>query len=304
MSGTQIKSGMLVVHPNKPEWGPGKVAKVDREYVWVFWRDANGGEVKKIARSVITLETAPDQSDPILDNLPPLLDSMGAPVGLPRRQTLPQAVARFLGRFPGGFHDPAYLGDMHSGERAYKEAAHRECVERFGGGRYARLLAENRAQLVEEVKRTYRSVNLIAVFEKAALTDALESIEAALPFLECLGRVIATETVSEETFVPYLKSVCDLPTPRGRVATWPIATVIPFLMQPDRHLFLKPSVTEVAADVLGFNLNYDPTPNWLTYSRLLEMGRVYFNGLRELRPRDMIDVQSFFWVACGGYDRN
>jgi hypothetical protein len=68
-------------------------------------------------------------------------------------------------------------------------------------------------------------------------------------------------------------------------------------------VFLKPEVTNAAATTLGFNLNYAASPNWLTYSRLLMMGRVYMEQLAELKPRDLIDVQSFIWVVCGGYDK-
>ena len=78
---------------------------------------------------------------------------------------------------------------------------------------------------------------------------------------------------------------------------------MPFIAQPDRHVFLKPDVTKEAAKRLGFNLNYKPQPNWLTYSHVLKMAAIYREKLASLKPRDMIDVQSFFWVACGGADR-
>ena len=37
-------------------------------------------------------------------------------------------------------------------------------------------------------------------------------------------------------------------------------------------------------------------PNWSTYSALLELAAIVKRDLRELEPRDMIDVQSFLWV--------
>jgi hypothetical protein len=80
-----------------------------------------------------------------------------------------------------------------------------------------------------------------------------------------------------------------------------VATIIPFLAQPNRHMFLKPEVTRKAADSLGFELNYRPEPNWLTYKSLLRMADIYGQRLAYLEPRDLIDVQSFFYVACGGY---
>jgi hypothetical protein len=80
------------------------------------------------------------------------------------------------------------------------------------------------------------------------------------------------------------------------VLTWPIVTVFPFLAQPDRHIFLKPNVTRVAAAQYGFDLPYQSRPNWRTYASLLDLAERVRADLRDLHPRDMIDVQSFLWV--------
>jgi hypothetical protein len=67
-------------------------------------------------------------------------------------------------------------------------------------------------------------------------------------------------------------------------------------------MFLKPEVTKRAADSLGFDLKYDPSLNWNTFEALQRMGAVYLNLLASLGARDFVDVQSFIWVTCGGYD--
>ncbi len=36
--------------------------------------------------------------------------------------------------------------------------------------------------------------------------------------------------------------------------------------------------------------------SWETYASLLEFAAVVRRDLRDLRPRDMIDIQSFIWV--------
>jgi hypothetical protein len=55
-------------------------------------------------------------------------------------------------------------------------------------------------------------------------------------------------------------------------------------------------VTRTAAHEYGFEFHYKSRPNWDSYSNLLEFARVVSHDLRELRPRDMIDIQSFLWV--------
>ena len=75
-----------------------------------------------------------------------------------------------------------------------------------------------------------------------------------------------------------------------------------YLADPFKHMFLKPQVTKSAAESLGFDLKYDATPNWLTYDALLRLGYTYLERLRPMGARDFIDVQSFIYVTCGGYE--
>jgi hypothetical protein len=78
--------------------------------------------------------------------------------------------------------------------------------------------------------------------------------------------------------------------------TWPLVTVFGFIAQPDVHIFLKPNVTRAAAREYGFDLDYISRPSWPTYASLLEFGQTIRKDLQDLRPRDMIDIQSFMWV--------
>jgi len=80
------------------------------------------------------------------------------------------------------------------------------------------------------------------------------------------------------------------------VLTWPLLTVFGFLAQPDRHIFLKPNVTRIAAREYGFEFDYVSRPNWATYRSLLDFAEQVRRDNRDLKPRDMIDLQSFIWV--------
>jgi hypothetical protein len=73
-------------------------------------------------------------------------------------------------------------------------------------------------------------------------------------------------------------------------------SVFGFIAQPDRHIFLKPNVTKIAAQKYGFDFRYESKPNWETYASLLEFAETIRRDLRDLKPRDMIDLQSFIWV--------
>jgi hypothetical protein len=77
-----------------------------------------------------------------------------------------------------------------------------------------------------------------------------------------------------------------------------------FIADPDNHMFLKPTVTQNAADLCAFELNYSSSLNWRTYRCLLDFSGYLKSSLTDLglKPRDMIDVQSFMWcIAPGTY---
>lgn len=136
-------------------------------------------------------------------------------------------------------------------------------------------------------------------FETMAITDALQNQQAAHRFLSALFTVLNSPVITEAVYQPFIDTVLDLPQETGKsnVATWPVVTLLPFIAQPDRHMFLKPTNSQSAAEALAFDLRYQSQPNWKTYESLLEMGKVYFKEIEHLGPRDLMDVQSFLWLA-------
>jgi hypothetical protein len=88
----------------------------------------------------------------------------------------------------------------------------------------------------------------------------------------------------------------QLPRRQTRVLTWPIVTVFGFIAQPARHIFLKPNVTKLAAREYGVEFDYRSRPDWATYRSLLDFAARVRDDQADLKPRDMIDLQSFIWV--------
>jgi hypothetical protein len=97
-------------------------------------------------------------------------------------------------------------------------------------------------------------------------------------------------------FEAWVETVAKLPRKQTRVLTWPLVTVFGFIAQPEQHMFMKPNTMRAAARAYGFDLEYRSRPNWRTYCRLLELAARVRREQRDLRPRDMIDIQSFLWV--------
>ncbi len=79
---------------------------------------------------------------------------------------------------------------------------------------------------------------------------------------------------------------------------WTTATYFPFIADPDNHMFLKPVATKRIAAACGVELNYRSELNSLTYQSLLRLADHLLEALADLKPKDLIDIQSFIWCVA------
>ncbi|HEU5137603.1 MAG TPA: hypothetical protein VFU13_20840 [Steroidobacteraceae bacterium] len=202
---------------------------------------------------------------------------------------------KFLTFFPGGFRDATYA----EWERDYKWETHLRWQQALNQRDYRALLrgrsyAEVAARAVRVEQQSRHS--MIFSFEKMALRDAVKQSAGAKAFAEGLYEFLHGVGTLEHRFLQWVEVVASLPRKQTRVLTWPLVTVFGFIAQPETHIFLKPLVTRAAARAYGFDFEYASRPNWNTYASLLEFGARVRRDQRGLKPRDMIDVQSFIWV--------
>jgi hypothetical protein len=200
---------------------------------------------------------------------------------------------KFLRFFPKGFYDPKYI----DWERGYKWEAHERWEEILNREVHRDLISEGDfAEVARRAVTIESRTNLLFSFEKMALRDAIRPAAGARAFAEGLYDFLYGSGSDRAKFERWCEVVAGLPRRQTRVLTWPLLTVFGFLALPDVHFFLKPMVTRAAAREYGFDFRYQSRPNWETYSNLLEFARLVRSDLRDLRPRDMIDIQSFLWV--------
>jgi len=202
---------------------------------------------------------------------------------------------KFLRAFPGGFRDPTYL----EWERDYKVEAHQRWEAALPEERFRELLQQERhediaATAVRIEQQTRHS--MLFSFEKMALRDAVRTRPGARTFAEGLYQFLHGTDELPVRFERWVAAVDALPRRQTRVLTWPLVTVFGFLAQPDTHFFLKPNVTRIAAAKYGYPLEYQSRPSWRIYEGMLEFAAVLRRDLRDIKPRDMIDLQSFLWV--------
>jgi hypothetical protein len=200
---------------------------------------------------------------------------------------------KFLRFFPNGFRDRGY----YDWERGYKWEAHVQWKQSLDRATFGALLGRDKfAEIAARAVKVESKTNLLFSFEKMAIRDAVKPLVGARLFAEGLYDFLHGPGGAEAKFQRWCETVGMLPRKQTRVLTWPVVTVFGFLAQPERHIYLKPNVTRIAAVEYGFDFQYQSRPSMETYASLLEFAHSIRSDLRDLEPQDMIDIQSFIWV--------
>jgi hypothetical protein len=281
------KKGDRVKHPTQEVWGLGQVLEdSSASQVRVFFVGA-GDKTLSLEYVEPIIVKGKEANHPLLDNLVEVTSSDGI-----KYQSLAQSVAEFLKIFPKGFYEENYV----RGERRYKEKAHSLALELLSEKTFLELL--NQAEDDEICNRALRIVNatnLMFPNEKMALKDGLKTDQWKKKYAERLYDLLYGKNKLEGRFIAFSRMLEEI-----EAAKWTTATYFLFIVYPDQYMFLKPSNTKNAANLSAFQINYRTELNWLTYRLVLEFSEYLKSELSELKPRDMIDVQSFMWYITPG----
>ena len=285
-----FKKGNYVRHPNDKtheKWGVGIVVSDDNSTsVSAFYE--NELRLITVRNSYVALEEVknPGTSAVLLENA--LYEECED------RKPFPQVLDRFLKRFKGGLSGPVYLKE----ERDYKIAAHELALELLNKARMkSHIEAEKWDVLAADIKKVFSKTNLLASFEMIKLSDAFKTIEGA----EHLSCAFYELLYGEGSMYQRIEN-SRLKFERYELDKWPVVTYLPFIVFPEKYMFIKPTVTREAATKRGFDIQYSSQVNGSTYERVQVFSRELFDRLlrderSELHPRDMIDVQGFMWCT-------
>ena len=283
------ENGQLIEHP---KWGRGKIVQVDGDKVRVIFRSEPQPKLIDTARFPLSL--ADNQKDPYFGRIHlPATQAKGRGASAVKSSvTQAESKRRFLAKFPLGFQDAAY----REAERNHKVEASERWAREMGREQLEPLLAAGEfAEVAQRALEIEAGANLLDVFAKAALRNAAKAEPEA--FARGLVELVAGEAEMPDRFEGFAAMLDSLPQPKTQTFKWPIQTIFPFLADPRENLFLKPKVTQMAADRFGFDLQYRPQPAWDVYARVLEFARQLSQDLAELKPADLIDVQSFIYLS-------
>jgi hypothetical protein len=281
--------GEAVELTTKPEWGPGVVLD-----------DPHGDKLKvlfpRVGEKTLSLKIAKLAKASVSEEQLLVLKRFRRPTG--KYQSLDELVQKFLHYYPDGFNDENY------GERKFKlelvelhkETLNEEVLRQLRDDEeYAEVSKRARHLLGASV------VPLPSRFELIRFSDALKDEENQKLFAHSLLDHLYGSGTLEERFNLFARCLEHI-----GISKWPIQTFFLFIAEPKTHILLKPNITKNAAEACAYELNYNPRPNWKTYHVLLGFCEYLRGELARygdsLKPRDMIDVHSFIYVAAGGYD--
>lgn len=199
------------------------------------------------------------------------------------------AIKRFLGFMPGGFKGPRY--NAHDGERRYKVDAHKALVAIIPLETANQSTSSDAAALASAFRKDQLWTHMPSLQESTRLKETLASNDGQ-EFVHSAARFATGD---------YRGGIAGM---KNAIAnhgslSWPIATYLPFLWDPEHHMFLKPNVTRDFAERIGhsFAYKYEASLDPLVYESLLDLAAYTRTAIKSLEPADGIDVQSFIWVV-------
>jgi hypothetical protein len=287
-----LKKGDRVIYQKAADWGLGEIIELTGgPYCEIFFVNHGDTTIGHDFLKFLTKMEGKEAAHPLLDNL--RVPGQNKDV---KFKSIRNLVARFFQNFPKGFYDDEYI--KH--ERTYKVEAHKLMANLFNKSSFTDLVEhEEYEEICLNALKVVNKTNLIFPNEKMALKDGLKSVENKKLFSTALFNLLYGSDELSKSFEFFATSLDKM-----KAAKWTTQTYFLFLAFPEQYMFMKPSVTQYAADAFAYELHYRSDINWNSYERLLRFSQYVADELSKindyLKPRDMIDTQSFIWASVPG----
>jgi hypothetical protein len=201
--------------------------------------------------------------------------------------------------FPGGFAGEKFVAEERGspeakGKKGYKTAAIKLAQEQLSPERLASASAE---ETYAVAKKLLSFTNLVFPIEGSIPFTSLKEEDRA-GFAAALGELLHGEGPHGPRFEKFAGSIRIWDAAGlGRKVTWPLATLLQALYAPAQHSFVKPTVFEQQAIILGLTVDRHAPVTSANYERFLEVARKTSERLVAAghQPRDLMDVYSFIW---------
>ena len=286
---TNFEIGDRVTHLCKSTWGFGQVlSKKDGDKVSIFFTKV-GKKNLDLKYAKLQLANGAAANSYILNNL------YIPPKNTATFRNISDSIVLFLNRYPKGFYDSQYLKD----ERNYKYATHIYAAKLLSKKNLSMLLnKQDYSEICSRAKNiiTYKpqgthKMNMFhPIGELIPFQDVLKEVKNHESYAISLFDLLYGEDTLEERFNRFCDMLASL-----KIDNWPLTTFFLYIMFPDQYMIIRPRPTKGAAELCGIDIMYKSETNFQTFNRVIEFSNYLKNELSQLKPRDMIDIQSFMW---------
>lgn len=172
----------------------------------------------------------------------------------------------FYERYPGGFLNP----EMEAIKKKHKaDKMHELTIELFAESKSC-----DAVETVENMVSVITKSSLVSVFEKIKFRDFARSLSMENKAMLTDGITALIHGNHEEGFNIMIDVLLE-----GKLAKWPLMTIIPYYFHPQTEVFVKPTTTKGIIKTFELEgLVYKPLPSYEFYlaykSRLFEMREI------------------------------
>ena len=297
----------LYTHTKRPKWGLAILAWEGRENRRYQFQDGQLRTIKKGWYELLEPVDEPyDSARDIVRDLKSMLRIervRRAPEPTPKSLksiiSFDDQVTIFRHFYPGGFEDEGWISEVRGGEgsrlKRHRAPAIEESQTIIVQKEIDALLgAKDFEAVFEKVKAVLGTTNLTTSKDTAALRNLPEDRKEGLA--NAARELLFGDGPYEARFTRYVDVLSHSTDER---VTWPLATALTALVQPEEHVAIKPSVFRAQAQWMAPSLPYDSMPSGDLYSRMHKMATEVARRLEkvELPPRDLLDVYDFIWTT-------
>ena len=281
----EYKKGDKVKHPKQEIWGIGVVLENQHDDKVRIFFEHIGEKILSTKFISPTKVTGEEAKNTLLDAFKDSSKISGVALLL----------HNFLLKFPEGFQDKDFITKEVVEKEKISKYAHKYLSKEI----FSTLLADSKyLEITKIIKKIIQkdTFSMISPFEKMELVDHLENIRFQVELSDALYALLYDdeEESFDQNFVEFVEVLEEM-----KSAKWTILTYFLFIFFPNKHTFIKPTVTQHIAKICEFDLQYDAELNINTYQHALSLSNYLYDNLIKLgaKPKDMLDIQAFMWVV-------
>ena len=214
------------------------------------------------------------------------------------KKKLDELVALFSSRITNwnDFSDPRFVKD----EIDYKQATISKARNLLSEGELEKLIEEDKFdEFIDRLVIIGKDNNLLwnSVPSKGDLSIISESDLDKPGFCNAVFDLLYGTASSQERLGRYTEYVRS----KGHQNKWTFPTYFLFICHPETEIFVKPTVTQWFLQYLDAEFKYRSVPNAEDYDAIRGTYQQLRDELKNYRPKDMVDIQSFVWTCWDIY---